>query len=127
MTRSLFGVGHEQRPKYSKAPRADLRPEKDLWAAVLMQAIEDLAKYNAGSASKRYLANASREWIESQEIGVGSFSWVCFSWDIDPIAARENLLKLPPEEIRRRLRFHRPGRSGEFYADTLIDCFKLHA
>jgi hypothetical protein len=52
-------------------------PHRNLWAAVLQQAIEDVAKKNGKSGT-------AREWFESSRDGVGSFLWVCGVLDFDP-------------------------------------------
>ena len=60
--------------------------EKKLWAAVLIQAVEDrlhpkfTESYHSG---KRYV-DAAQQWFERSEDGIGSFNWICFVLDLDP-------------------------------------------
>ncbi|MBF0496250.1 MAG: hypothetical protein HQK58_06695 [Deltaproteobacteria bacterium] len=63
-------------------------PEFDLWAAVLMRAIED---YREGDLdAKQYLAGESDD--------TGSFNWICAMLDIEP------------EYLRDRLKINRKGK-----------------
>ena len=56
---------------------------RNLWSAVLKQAIEDVAKYPGGLISERTLS-----WFENKCEEIGSFQWIC------------NILNLNPESIK---------------------------
>jgi len=98
--------------------RGDGAAERLLWVEVLVLALEDLGH--------RSLAPAARRWIESLDAEPGSFYWTCCVLGIDPAAARERILRSPPAEIRRRLRFRR-ARSTEAQAQDYTERFTVHA
>jgi hypothetical protein len=52
---------------------------RNLWSAVLKQAIEDVAKYTSGFYSKRSLS-----WFEDECEELGSFQWICSILDLHP-------------------------------------------
>lgn len=59
--------------------------QRQLWAAVLLQAIEDLAAgHQAPAGERRNLAILARQWVDSAEVGTGSFVFVCGVLDLDP-------------------------------------------
>ena len=54
---------------------ADDQPYRALWAAVVYQAIADLNRIG--------YARRAKEWIYSDQQGVGSMRWVCDMIDLD--------------------------------------------
>ena len=52
---------------------------RNLWAAVLIQAIEDAENYSAGFHREKALA-----WFEQKSEEPGSFQWICSALDLDP-------------------------------------------
>lgn len=64
----------------------DVQCERDLWAAVMMEAIGSL---DAKSKNQR---KEAKEWFESESTGVGTFLWVCAA------------LNIPPTSVLRRIR-----------------------
>lgn len=71
--------------------------ERDLWAAVIAQAVEDLqAPTIAGDTTAARTRDRNREsaraWFKSdRNDGVGSFVWVCDALDYSPEAVREGV------------------------------------
>lgn len=59
--------------------------ERDLWAAVLEQAIKDL---NDITEHPRAIA-----WFRSPGDDVGSFTWICITLDMDPEKTRRAILQ----------------------------------
>ncbi|MEO5363546.1 MAG: hypothetical protein H7838_07980 [Magnetococcus sp. DMHC-8] len=58
-------------------------PEEKLWSAVLKQAIVDLEDpLHRGKALG---------WIKSKSDEIGSFQWVCFTLDKEPLRMRERI------------------------------------
>jgi len=66
----------------------DLYPYRQLWAAVMLQAVEDI---NNASRSKKYakLAEKARWWIKTKGSG---FEDICLFLLIDPEIARQRIL-----------------------------------
>ena len=62
-------------------------PYRNLWAAVLEQAVKDVLQCTASLDRERTLS-----WFESKRKDVGSFLWIC------------NVLDLNPETIRMYIR-----------------------
>ena len=79
----------EERPHYSTAPRDDLRAERELWACVLMSAIEDVRACTKHSRARKIKAE---EWFVSTSEDVRSFQWVCGQLGIDADSARRRIL-----------------------------------
>ena len=52
---------------------------RNLWTAVLKQAIEDVVKYTGGFSTKRALS-----WFEDENEEIGSFQWICSVLDLNP-------------------------------------------
>lgn len=59
--------------------------DKNLWAAVLRQAINDA--YGANFAADKERTDA-REWLRSDSVTIGSFRWICAILDMDYITLR---------------------------------------
>lgn len=58
---------------------------RQLWAAVLLQAIEDIvAGQDAPAGARRDLAIQARLWVASDEDAIGCFIFVCGVLDLDP-------------------------------------------
>ena len=57
---------------------------RELWAAVLKQAIEDAQKYIGSFAMEK-----AHQWFKNESDEVGSFLWIC------------SILDLAPESIKR--------------------------
>ena len=70
-------------------------PCKNLWMAVLEQAMEDIL---TGPAHRRgkvesIFKNTALAWFHSDNEGIGSFLWVCEHLDIDPHTVHHILTK----------------------------------
>ena len=57
---------------------------RNLWSAVLKQAIKDASEYHCGFFAERALS-----WFEDESKEIGSFQWIC------------SILNLNPESIKR--------------------------
>jgi vancomycin resistance protein YoaR len=64
---------------------AVLPQERELWAAVLTRALDDLAE------SKKQIARNARAWFFSPSRDIASFNWVCHHLELDPSAVRREL------------------------------------
>lgn len=92
-----FGIGDPIHPMQfwgnAESQRCDpLLPDKKLWAAVLMDAIECLSGHVSaeGSRANRVAEiDRAKEWFLSERKDVGSFLWVCKMLDL----ASELILK----------------------------------
>jgi len=73
-------------------------PQKNVWAAVLIQAIDDLNVKSIPQESeksqndKEYLKNQANAYFKSKRMSMGSFVWICELFDIDPDVARKAIL-----------------------------------
>jgi len=73
----------------------DDKRERALWAAVLIQAIEDVnwtPKETISQAIKqRHLheKEKAKAYLKAKRAGIGSFLWICELFDIDPDKVRE--------------------------------------
>jgi hypothetical protein len=68
--------------------------ERDLWAAVLTQAIQDLMD----SRTDTELLNSTRLWFVSDDYEPGSFLWICDSLELEPTLIRHVALQPNPTE-----------------------------
>ena len=73
-------------------------PEKQLWSAVIMQAIidyqDDPTKYKTVICQKdsKYWQYKAAHWIfRSQKSGIGSFDWVCKAINLPAADVRKNI------------------------------------
>jgi hypothetical protein len=73
-----------------------LQPERELWSAVLEQAMRDLC----GVGHLR--AKNARAWIVSVDDSLGSFVWICGQLNFDADAVRQRLLTHAPRDIEHR-------------------------
>ena len=78
-------------------------PEKNLWAAVLLQAFVDLEVLTFGNLTKSSLARGQGEaWIKSNRNDyIGSFLYVCDVLDLDPEFVRAKFVKAQ-ERVKRK-------------------------
>jgi len=67
----------------------DLYPYRQLWAAVMMQAVDDIAGRDRSKRHAKYAGQAAW-WIETEGSG---FEDVCIFLGIDPEIARGRILK----------------------------------
>ncbi|MBF0477096.1 MAG: hypothetical protein HQK59_14970 [Deltaproteobacteria bacterium] len=68
------------------------QPEFDLWAAVLMQAVED---YKEGDLDARF-------YLTKDDDNTGSFNWICSMFDVEPDYIRNKLQLSKKERIEDR-------------------------
>jgi hypothetical protein len=61
-----------------------MKSERELWSAVLGQAIEDLRDTKTGYRT--------RLWFASDNYGPGSFLWICDSLELDALSVRRAAL-----------------------------------
>lgn len=71
---------------------------RDLWAAVLEQAIQDV--FDRDVTEKR----DAKRWIKSDDPDFPSFVSVCILLDLDPGKVRRRVLTADKKEFRRRLK-----------------------
>ena len=67
------------------AESVEIEACKDLWLAVLEQAVKD------ARGTRRYysIVEEAREWFRSEDENPGSFLWVCRILFLDPAAIRD--------------------------------------
>lgn len=70
--------------EYVETPNPS-QAERDLWATVMLDAVDCLS-----SRSKRLRAEA-RAWFASNDVGVGTFLWVCAALELSADDIRRNL------------------------------------
>ena len=70
-----------------------MQNERDLWAAVLDLAFEDLADTATG--------DGTRLWFESDNYEPGSFLWICDHLGLDVSATRRAALESCPPKFSR--------------------------
>jgi hypothetical protein len=70
-------------------------PEAELWTAVSIQAIEDLA------SDDLHERQSARAWINSPDDTVLSFKWACHVTDLEPSFVRSALRKARELELKR--------------------------
>jgi len=79
-----------------KKERQELTGERDLWAAVLIQAAQDaFAVQGPKTFGKTISPQAIREdawrWFDSDKTDCGSYLWICDQLDLDPSATRDRI------------------------------------
>jgi hypothetical protein len=52
---------------------------RNLWIAVLKQAIKDVEKYHGGFSTENSLS-----WFDDENEEIGSFQWICKILDLNP-------------------------------------------
>jgi len=62
--------------------------ERDLWASVFLQAIDDLTKTKG--PKPRAIQDAAHRWFESRSAEPRTFLWVCSHLNLDPAAVLKN-------------------------------------
>lgn len=113
-------------PHAIHCPHADAMPrcpERDLWAAVMCQAIDDMF-YDGRAADSVVARRNAVAWIKSPGRNVGSFDWVCRVFDLNPTRARTKLLSIQtlpriysPTYLQRMKYVRDPRFVGVFDAD----------
>ena len=68
---------------------AEIEACRDLWLAVLGQAIKDAR----GIRTYHGIVKEAREWFESENEGPGSFLWICRVLCLDPEAVKSTVEK----------------------------------
>jgi len=71
------------------AKSVEIEACKDLWLAVLEQAMKDAR----GTRTYHTIVKEAREWFKSEDEGPGSFLWVCRILCLDPEAIRSTVEK----------------------------------
>ncbi len=56
--------------------------ERDLWAAVIMQASEDCKMDDFDNKIKQHLRTQAKAWLWSHHDDIGSFRWICQHLDL---------------------------------------------
>lgn len=74
------------------------QPEKDMWFALLKDAIGCYVNRDATSRRKMRLAHEAEEWFSSQEYFQGTFLWVCDFLDLNDSYLRQGIEKLRQTE-----------------------------
>jgi hypothetical protein len=80
----------------------ELARPRDLWAAVMHGAVNDLLGQNSTTKGRdrnvinTRLSLSARLWFESDARGIGSFLWICSVLELDPEKVRGQL-RAPPE------------------------------
>jgi len=84
-------------------------PEQKLWSRVLFEAIDCISGIVAGEnriENKKRIQDDARTWMSKDEdLGVGTFGWVCNVLDLNPPWVREVVMKnkLAWRNLRRRM------------------------
>jgi len=85
--------------------------EKRLWAAVLIQAVKDLAGFSTDNEAERgWLQASARAWFASERYSEGSFLWVCQQLEFEPSWIRRMIAGMKADalaEYRLNLRVSR--------------------
>jgi len=63
--------------------------ERDLWASVFLQAIDDLTETKG--PKPRAIQEAAHRWFESSSADPRTFLWVCSHLNLDPAAVLERI------------------------------------
>lgn len=82
-------------------------PERQLWAAVLLRAVQDIASvgtYLAGAACKALAVRRAEAWFKSPACGPGSVLWICDRLGLDAAAVRRQVLKTSSETLVARIK-----------------------
>jgi hypothetical protein len=79
-------------------------PERELWSAVLQQAISDFVGNVPKYENRETVQRRATRWFTSTRIGAGSFHWICQNLGLDEAAVRHGLFRTPTREIVIRLR-----------------------
>lgn len=68
---------------------------KKLWAAVMVQAVDDLHGRNQKvlSRQERQWQGEAKGWVTDSRTNCGSFIWICRLFDVDPDRARKAVLE----------------------------------
>jgi len=83
--------------------------EKDLWRAVLLQAIDDLTGSHAARA---------KSWLLSEASALASFHWICNSLNLDPEAVRRRAFSLAAAQTAKAAVIRSPIQSPLHILDT---------
>jgi hypothetical protein len=80
-------------------------PERELWGAVLMQAIYDTVGLHVATSARdrRLIRQQAESWFLFHSSSLGSFLWVCNSLNLDPASVRRRALSLSPVQLRARI------------------------
>lgn len=97
-------------------------PERQLWAAVLLRAIKDIAGLNTylPPVVRTCVQRSAKTWIESPVCGPGSFLWICDRLGLDAEAVRRQVLKAPSRALVARIKAI-GGRGGDQGKSPLFD------
>jgi hypothetical protein len=79
-------------------------PERELWSAVLHQAISDLVGDIPKKEDREIIQRQARSWFMSTRIRPGSFHWICQILGLNEAAVRHGVFHTPAREIVIRLR-----------------------
>jgi hypothetical protein len=80
----------------------ELARPRDLWAAVMHGAVNDLLGRDSTTKGRHRnvintkLSLTARRWFESDDFGIGTFLWICSVLELDPEKVRGQLGS-PPE------------------------------
>jgi hypothetical protein len=115
--------------------------ELDLWRAVLVRSLRDLAGVDAYVTpfERVQLKRRARFWFSSDDGSLGSFRWICEALGLDAGYLRTHLFALPATEFKiriktvvpvedisnRRRRRHLPSAPGPHPADSSSSAFTL--
>lgn len=79
--------------------------ERELWVAVLMQAVYDLFGFHAMAPvpNRQLIRSDAETWLLSDAAALGSFRWICNSLDLDPATVRRRVFSLSVMQLRERI------------------------
>ncbi|MDX9788861.1 MAG: hypothetical protein RBT11_18945 [Desulfobacterales bacterium] len=80
-----------------------LTPEGELWAAVIMTAVQDLHDKRSTREKERKRRSAAHYLFESRAEGVGSLKWVCDNFGICSAYIRKMAAKRGVVDSKRHL------------------------
>jgi hypothetical protein len=80
--------------------------ELDLWRAVLVRSLRDLAGVDAYVTpfERIQLKRRARFWFSSDDFSLGSFRWICDALGLDAGYLRAHLFALPAMEFKLRIK-----------------------
>lgn len=76
----------------------EVDPCRQIWAAVLNQAVDDLSGAGTDRAgpchknARAIISTRARRWFAAANRGIGSFVWICHILDLDPDRTRNVIM-----------------------------------
>lgn len=80
-------------PEQFAAKNRDREPERRLWLATLEDAVRIIQTHTGSDPEEVDARQREIEWVQSDEISVGSFCWICEVLGMEPDYIRKLALK----------------------------------